>query len=230
MPSKQLVINGKFLLASLEGMPRVGREITTAFDSLLEDDAYSDLSIEILAPKGASKEISLKNIKVLEVGLTKGLVWEQIELPHFLGNRYCLNFTGTAPTIRKHGCVVVHDAQFFSTRQSHTWKSFLLYSVISQTVARRYRNIVTVSDFAKREILEYGVCDRKDISVIHNAADHVLRIRHDSSILKELGLEQGQFMLANSYVHHHKNVRILFEAITAMPNRRIPGRGDIPSR
>jgi hypothetical protein len=61
MKAKSFIINGKFLLASLEGMPRVAREITTAFDELLNEEKYKDISIRILAPKGAHNLISLRN-------------------------------------------------------------------------------------------------------------------------------------------------------------------------
>lgn len=217
MKRKNIVINGKFLMAPLEGMPRVGREITLAFDELIAHQTNSDLSIRILAPKGAKGRIALKNIEVEEVGRSQGLFWEQVEFPHHLGDQYSLNFTATAAVRKRRGCVVVHDAQFFSTRKSHGWKSYVLYGLISKIVSRRYTTIVTVSEYAKREILDYKICDREDIQVIPNGADHVTRRIADNSILEQYELKPGEFMLANSYVHHHKNVRILFEAISQQP-------------
>jgi glycosyltransferase involved in cell wall biosynthesis len=79
-------------------------------------------------------------------------------------------------------------------------------------VARRYRTIVTVSNYARGELLAHGVCQRDDIHVIPNAADHVNRVRVDRRHLKRFGLEPGRYALSNNYVHAHKNVRILFEA------------------
>jgi glycosyltransferase involved in cell wall biosynthesis len=210
-----VIINGKFLLASLEGMPRVGRELTRCFDALVEEPAYRGLDLRIAVPRGAGGEASYKNIAVDEVGRLRGFLWEQVDLPAYLGGRYSLHFTNTAPVLSRRGCVVIHDAQFMSTRASHTLKSFLLYKGVTPLVAKRYRTIVTVSEYSRGELLRYGVCDRPDVHIIPNGADHVLRHRPDAAILDRFGLMPGSFALANSYVHAHKNVPILLEAFAS---------------
>jgi glycosyltransferase involved in cell wall biosynthesis len=217
MRSQEIVINGKFLLASLEGMPRTGREICAAFDQLLEDKRFSSVEMKILAPKGASKEISLRNIPIVEVGRSTGFFWEQVEFAYFLGDRYSLNFTSTAPLARQYGCVVVHDAQFLSAPKSHGWKSSALYRTITPSVARRYRTIIAPSAYAKDEVLRYDVCKRDDINVVHNGGDHVLRREHDRNTLKDLDLIKNDYILAISQVHFHKNLKTVFEAMQKDP-------------
>lgn len=209
---RSIVINGKFLLASLEGMPRVGREICRAFDALLDEEQYAGLDLRLAVPRGGDKITTFRNIKIEVVGRLQGLLWEQIEFPLYAGKRYCLNFTSTAPIFKRHGCVVVHDAQFRSTKQSHDLKSSILYNGITPHVARRYDTIVTASEYAKKEIREYDVCKRDDIHTIPHGADHVLRCSVNREILKKFSLGDGQFALSNSYVWPHKNVRVLLEA------------------
>jgi glycosyltransferase involved in cell wall biosynthesis len=214
---KKIIINGKFLLAALEGMPRVGREITAGFDHLLDHPEYSDISIEILTPKGGHGKASYKNIKIREVGRFNGPFWEQVELPLHTMGAYCLNFTGTAPIIKTKGCVVVHDAQFRSTSQSHSLKSFLLYNMVTTCVSRRYKTVITVSDYAKREIQHYKVTSRDDIHVVPNAVDHVLRFTIDPGVLAKHGLHDRGYALANSYIYAHKNVKTLLDAFAKFP-------------
>jgi glycosyltransferase involved in cell wall biosynthesis len=217
MRSKEIVINGKFLLASLEGMPRTGREICAAFDQLLDDTRFSSVKMKILAPRGASKALSLRNIPIVEVGRSTGFFWEQVEFAYFLGNRYSLNFTSTAPLTKQYGCVVVHDAQFLSVPKSHGWKSSALYRTVTPSVARRYRTIIAPSAYAKDEVLRYEVCRRDDINVVHNGGDHVLRREHDWNTLKDLGLVKDDYILAISQVHFHKNLKTVFEAMEKDP-------------
>jgi len=213
MRQSEIVINGKFLLAALEGMPRTGREICAAFDELLDDSRFSFLKITILAPKGASATCSLRNIPIVEVGRFKGALWEQVEFPYFLGSRYSLNFTSTAPIAKRFGCVVVHDAQFISVPESHGWKSSALYRTVTPSVARRYRTIITPSAYSKEEILRYNLCRRDDINVVHNGGDHVLRRSRDRNTLATLGLVRDDYIVAISQTHFHKNLKTVFQAI-----------------
>jgi glycosyltransferase involved in cell wall biosynthesis len=211
---KKILINGKFLLAALEGMPRVGREITTGFDQLLDCPEYQDITIELVAPKGAALQASYRNIKIIETGRFQGPFWEQVTLPWFAKGTYCLNFTGTAPIVKSNGCVVVHDAQFRSTTRSHSVKSFLLYNLVTTIVSRRYKTIITVSNYAKREIQDFKVTRRSDIHVVPNGVDHVLRFNADPAVLSKYGLSDRGYALANSYIHAHKNVKTLLEAFS----------------
>lgn len=220
----KIVINGKFLLASLEGMPRVGREITTAIDRLVEEPKYSSLDVTLAAPKGGANKINLKNIPVVEIGKGQGLLWEQMEFPLHVGDAYSLNFTGTAPIIRRAGCVVVHDAQFRSTSKSLGWKAYILFNLITPLVSKSYRHIITVSHYAKAEILKYKVTKRNDIRVVYNGVDHFTReaADDDDRIFDKLGIHKGQYALTNSYIHHHKNVRTVLNAFEHhLPNRKL---------
>ena len=217
----QIVINGKFLLASLEGMPRVGRELCDSFDELLAEERYSDIRITIATPRGGADLASYRRIPVVEVGRRSGFAWEQIDFPLYVGRGYSVNFTNTAPVLRRNGCVVVHDAQFMSTRASHTLKSRLLYGGVTPWVARHYKTIVSVSNYARDEMLKFGVCDRNDIHVIHNGVDHILRRESDPATLDRHGLVPNGYLLANGYVHAHKNVGVLLKAL-ASANGRYP--------
>jgi glycosyltransferase involved in cell wall biosynthesis len=210
----KIAINGKFLGAKLEGMPRVGREILRQFDLLVREPRYAGLELVTLAPPGVENP-GLEAIPVRNVGRFQGMVWEQLEFAlHSLGH-YTVNFTGTASVLRRDGLVVIHDAQFFSTPKSHSWKSKYLYSVVTPLVGHAYRDVCTVSDYALREIRQYHVVSRPDVHIVHNAADHMASFTPDEGVIDRLSLRDRPFLLSSSYVQTHKNVRTLLAAYGA---------------
>lgn len=211
----EIVINGKFLLAELEGMPRVAREVTRAMDRLLIAPVYRNIKVTVLAPQGSHCRITLDHIGLEEVGRRTGLLWEQFDLPLALRRRYCINFTNTAPVVGQRGCVVVHDAQFRSSPASHGLRSKILYGVITPIIARRYQRIVSVSHFSRDQIVSYGICDRSDIEVVYNGVDHVLAQPSSNDILAALNVAPGGYILANSSFHAHKNLQTVFDAVAA---------------
>ncbi|MEI5687523.1 glycosyltransferase family 4 protein [Sphingomonas kyungheensis] len=218
----EIVINGKFLLATLEGMPRVAREVTGAIDTLLATPDYRGVTVTLLAPPGGAERITLQRIAVEEVGRHTGLLWEQLDLPRALRGRYCINFTNTAPVVRRSGCVVVHDAQFRSSPASHGLRSKVLYGMITPYVARHYQRLVTVSHFSREQLVRYAVCDRADIEVVPNGIDHVLTQPVSDAVLARFGLTPGGYVLTNSSFHAHKNVQTIFDAVA--PDADLAGR------
>jgi len=209
----EIIINGKFFTAKLEGMPRVARELTRCFDYLVERSEFKDFVLKLAVPKDGCIDLpNFKNIEVHKIGRFSGFLWEQIDFPLFARKNFTFNCTSTAPLILKNGCVIVHDAQFKSTAKSHSLKSFILYNVITTFVINRFKIITTISNYAKKEILEFKVTKRKDILIIPNGIDHLVNVNPDFKILDKLKIKKGAYALSNSYVHAHKNIPILFEA------------------
>lgn len=214
----KVFINGKFYTALLEGMPRVGAELVNAFDILLAEPEFRALEMTLIGPKGIAGSLNFRNIRIREQPALRGFLWEQVAAVLASGTNYLVNFTSTAPVLKRNGCVVVHDAQFRSTPLSHGGRSALLYGLVTPLVAKTYRNVVTISEYAKAELLRYGVTARTDLAVIHNGADHALRWVEDDRVVAENGLRTEPYLLANGVVHHHKNARILFEAARQRPD------------
>ncbi len=214
----QAIINGKFYTASLEGMPRVGREITAALDRLLAQPDRAAIKLTLCVPEGATGFEDLTNIPVETAGRRSGFLWEQIDLPRFARRRRVLNLTSTGPVALSNAVTVVHDAQQYATPRSFHWKHRLLYRTVTPAICRRHGRIVTVSDYAKRQIASFDLCRADKIDVIYNGADHMLRGRPDETILERLGLGHGTYLLCNSYVHDHKNVRVVLEALADRPD------------
>lgn len=215
--TKTVLINGKFYGASLEGMPRVGREITAAMDQLLDGPTWRHMDLRLCTPRETPVSPDLRNIPVEQAGRRRGFLWEQIDLPRHARGKTVLNFTSTGPVLSRRALTVVHDAQQYSTPDSFHWKNRLLYRTVTPAVCRRHERILTVSEFAKQQILHHRLCEAGKIAVVHNAADHMLRIPATRDILDRLRVPTEGFLLCNSYTHAHKNLGTIFEALKSAP-------------
>lgn len=94
---RKIYINGRFLTQKTTGVQRVAEEIVKEIDNLLEDKELSkEFNFIILTPKNVIKNIKLKRIQVQQVGLLKGHLWEQLELPIYSRGDILINFCNTA--------------------------------------------------------------------------------------------------------------------------------------
>jgi glycosyltransferase involved in cell wall biosynthesis len=212
-PTPQLIsVNGKFLLAPTEGMPRVAVQVILAMDRLLaaEPNLSCRYDIELLHPNGATPP-ALQFIRSRVVGQLQGQLWEQIDFPKASRGRIGLNFTSTGPIAKRRCLTVIHDAQMFLTPQSMMPKHRLLYSTVTPTVGHLHTSIVTVSEYSKLQLARF-LMTRGPVRVIHNAGDHIATINSDPAILARLGLQGRRYVLSNAYPHAHKNVPILLAA------------------
>jgi glycosyltransferase involved in cell wall biosynthesis len=208
----RISINGKFLLAATEGMPRVAFQVMMGMDRLMAADPQlaGQYDIELLHPIGAMPP-TLRTIRSRSVGRRQGQLWEQIDFPNSSRGRIGLNFTSTGPIAKRNCLTVIHDAQMFLTPKSMMLKHRLLYSTVTPAAGHRHNAIVTVSEYSKSQLAKFWMT-RGAVRVIHNAADHIETFNSDPAILARLGLTGTKYVLSNGYPHAHKNVQILLAA------------------
>ena len=70
---RKFYINGKLFTASVEGMPRVGRELIREFDFLLDGSEFEGMEITVVIPSQTTEEIKFRNLKVARVGYCQGV-------------------------------------------------------------------------------------------------------------------------------------------------------------
>src|SRR5512143_1788153 len=95
MRGQQYFINGRFLTQRVTGVQRNAYELTKHLLPLLEN-------VSVLVPKDTINEsYDIKNWPLSRCGYSKGVVWEQVELPMYLarqkGSPLLINLTNTAP-------------------------------------------------------------------------------------------------------------------------------------
>jgi glycosyltransferase involved in cell wall biosynthesis len=218
-PGRQLcAINGRFLAAPQTGVQRVAREIAGALATLKrrDDRVVEGLDFELWVPPGlraAAEEIGLP---VREVGRGGGNLWEQLSLPRERPDALLLNLCNMGPLLRKQSVTMIHDAQVFQSPLSYPLAFRLWYRLAQRRLARHHRAILTVSQFSAGELSRLGVTAVPP-HVVHNGADHLLRVPAAERLPSVPGLTRNGYVVGLSSTLAHKNIGLLLRAF-ADPN------------
>ncbi|MEJ9225059.1 glycosyltransferase family 4 protein [Priestia aryabhattai] len=208
-------INGRFLTQKTTGVQRVAEEILKNLDKYIGEHNIKARFI-ILTPKNAIKNLNLKNIEVQKTNFLKGHLWEQVVLPWMTKKSFLINFCNTGPLLKKNQSVFIHDAAIQSAPEGFSKKFIYWYKIMYKLLGSNARNIVTVSNFSKKELVNYYPEMKNKISVVYNGANHVLDIKHDNTILKKHDLVNKDFILAVSSANPNKNFKVIMDAISKM--------------
>lgn len=173
--TKQLVVNGRFLLQNITGVQRVEREILIALDKLAKNGII-DVPELYLPQKGEIIDCpDLHAIKIVRKGKLTGHLWEQLELPNYCKDKVLWCLGNTAPIksmISRETYVVtmVHDLSYKYFPTAYSWKFKLLYSLVIPRVIKYSDKIVTVSNAEKASMIkEYpSLKDNDKFSAIQN--------------------------------------------------------------
>jgi glycosyltransferase involved in cell wall biosynthesis len=198
--SQPVFINGRFLTQNFSGVQRFATEVTLALQKLRPTD------IRLLVPPG---EVAAPIAGSIVTGRLRGQGWEQLELPRRAAGGLLVNLGNTAPLLGRKQIVVIHDAGVFSTPETYPWQLRLWYKAMQKALVLRRTAVVTVSEFARQEIIRNLQARPQDVMVISEGADHIGRIAADEKILRANGLAQGGFVLAVGNLAAHKNLTAL---------------------
>ena len=211
---KRIAINGTFLSEKRTGIYRFAEEIIKALDNQV-----ADLDVRLIVPKNISIPFVLRNIKVVEFGYGKGILWEQTFFALYLWLRCAtaLNLCNVTPLLAPRGFSVIHDVSYKVNPQyfSHLYGKFsrLWHCLNYWVIVHFARHIFSVSEFSKNEILRvYGILPSK-ITVVYNAWQHMLSIEpSDDSVLEKFGLTKKNFFLSLSTIAPNKNLKWILDA------------------
>ena len=162
--------------------------------------------IQLLVPAGT---VAAPTAGCIELGRLRGHAWEQFELSRHTAGGLLLNLGNTAPLLSRRQIVVIHDAGVFSTPETYPRQLRLWYKAMQKVLVLRRTPLVTVSEFARQEIIQFLRARPEDVSVVSEGADHIGRIEADDAILVANGLEAGSYVLAVGNLAAHKNLSAL---------------------
>lgn len=215
---KPIIFNGKFLTVAPTGVHRVAEELIHAFERLMIGrQAEGTLpDVTVVAPTTVGRKPSFSLIRVIKRGFASGLPrefpWEQINLPWIARNALLVNLCNMGPVLHFDSLTMIHDAQVYLTPASYSLSFRLLYRLIQPLLGRNSRQILTVSEYSKQQLISHGIAPAEKITVIYNGCDHVLAHAPAHSFVAASGLDEGRYVLALSSTQSHKNIRILLEA------------------
>lgn len=211
--NKTIIFNGRFLSAPAAGVQRVAEELVRAVDRRVASEDAASTEWELYAPPDAKRHPALQAIRFKQGGVRTGIGWEQLDFPSQTKRRgFLINLCNVGPLSARNAVVMIHDAQVYTTPKSYSRGFRLFYRFLQPLLAKRYRKVLTVSEFSKRELVEHGVAPESKIVVVHNGVDHILSYEPDISVLDTLGLEPRSYVLSLANTQSHKNIRILIEA------------------
>ncbi len=211
----QIFLNGRFLTMPLTGVQRTAYELVTALDQLIEENNIDGQYYEfILIYSGAIiNPIQLKHITLLQKGILKGNLWEQLELPVYTTGKLLISMCTIAPLLKRKQMVIVHDASFVVNPQYFSKAFRTWYQQAIPLLARRSRHMITVSQFSRHELVKHSGFNSDKTSVIYNAADHILNYEEPDEAFKEKINRLKPYCLAVSSLGANKNFKGLSEAI-----------------
>jgi glycosyltransferase involved in cell wall biosynthesis len=211
-----IVINGKFLSARPTGVHRVAASLIEHMDRMIaEDDSEAARRWSLLCPKDAEAPLTLGAIERRPVGRLTWQPWEQLELPRASKAAVLVNLCNLAPLSHRRSVTMIHDAQVFLSPQSYSAPFRTWYQFALPRIGARAARIVTVSEFSRERLVEFGVAPREKIVVVPNGVDHLQAVASDRNILLRLGVRPESYVLAAAGAQKHKNIRLLFQAFTA---------------
>lgn len=213
-----IYINGRFLTQSITGVQRYACELVKKLDELIETDvAGIKNQYTIICPQNIVYELNLKKIKFKKIGFLKGHLWEQIELPLYTRDGFLINLCNVAPLMKTNQIVTIHDVAVYACPQGFSKMFRWWYKIILFVLGKTLKNIVTVSEFSKQELIKYRKINANRIHVIYSGMEHILSITPEGHVLKEYNLKDKNFIFAVSSMNHNKNFKMVIKAAKLNP-------------
>ena len=200
---KTIYVNARFLTQKITGVQRYAIEI---FLELIKKNC----NLVFLSPSGIIHKELEKIFKPKIIGVNRGVLWEQVDLPVFLWLKkspLLISLGNVAPAMYKNVILCHHDISYIRYPESISKKASLWYKIISPFVIKRCRSLITVSEFSKKDISKYYGLEMQDIEVIYNSASHMKRVE------KKKGEREKYFLMVSS-INSHKNIDFVLQSFS----------------
>lgn len=215
---KKIYINGRFLTQNITGIQRYAIEIVKALDKYLNYNKLNDeYKFEVVCPKNIKQNLNLKNIEIKKIGNLKGHLWEQIELPLYVKNKFLFNFCNCAPLVKKNQIVTIHDVAVCDVPYAYSKFFRIWYKFMYKVLTARLKKIFTVSEFSKKRLNKYFNIPLERVEVTYNGIDHIKNIKPDENIFSRFSIEKNNYVLAVSSLNPSKNFKLILETAKISP-------------
>jgi glycosyltransferase involved in cell wall biosynthesis len=200
---KEILVDARFLTQPLTGIQRYAIELSLRLKQI-------DGSIRFVCPRDVIQRDIFERLEAEVIGSHTRFLWSQIDLPMYLkkqNNPLLVNFDSAgAPVFYRKKIVTLHDITCRRYPQSYSRKLRLLHHLLDSIVLKNSLEIITVSNFSKKEIVGYFKNLRKDPYVIYSAADSKFQMNKKQDNISE------PYLLAVASQAYHKNITRLIIA------------------
>lgn len=213
------------------GMDVVAVEIIKSLQKLDKDNEYI-----IYASPNADSSYSISETSNFKIKFVKGFTyfdWEQISLPlqakkDKLDLLHCTSNTaplwGPVPTL-----VTIHDIIYLEKREypvNVNWYQRLgnyYRSIVVPGVVARSEQIITVSEFEKKNLLSHFELDDSKVKVVSNGVNEVFRKVYDKEVLNKV---KEKYRLPEKFIFYmgntepRKNLRNMLKAYSILTQKQ----------
>jgi glycosyltransferase involved in cell wall biosynthesis len=216
----KILINGYFLCRTLTGIERYAFEITKRLDTISRPD-----EISIIVPTDCPNIPCYKNIKIIKhKKKIPHILWQFITLQFFLltHKQYMILDFGNTGLPFAPGIVFLHDiyCEFFPedfcgfrdklVRLYNRWQYRL--------IAKKAKQIVTVSHFSQNQIAQTYHINPERISVIYSSWNHFRTVSPDYSVFMNFPALQNPFYFSLGSLSKRKNISWIIQYAAAHPD------------
>lgn len=211
-PPHQLHVNGTWLAHSSSPHRRYAVEMTRAlaaagrFDLILHAPADADTD---LCATLAGGHVEIRQSRFA------GRMFEQVWLPVVTAGRLLLNFTGTAPVLKRRQLVTMHDATPFRLPQEFDRSFVLVHGLVYRWLGRVAAGLATESVYSAHELSDVLHIDVERFIVAGGAAD---ALREVGAVQPELPIFGDHYLVIGTAAEH-ENIRSAVATMVASGRR-----------
>lgn len=218
-------INGYFLKDNyFVGLHRFSYEILIRLDKIIKDE-----DITLLIPDNIKKRLSFNNIKILELKIPKGKnmdYWKKVIYPKYVidHNGISIDLAFAQQTKKIDICGIFDCISFLYPQNFPTFKNKIsrLFNLRRISISgKKSKVIVTLSNSAKKEILNTLKLNERKIKIVGCGWEHIMSINEDKTIFskmpKEIVSNGYYFSLGSKY--YHKNINWILKMAEKNPHK-----------
>ena len=214
----------KIVIDARESGTSTGRYIDKLIEYLHKLDSEFDFTILTKQTRADHLKSIAPNFEVLESDCKEFTFEEQLSFLKQLKslNANLVHFGATHQPVLYNGRAVttIHDlttARFKNPAKNRLVFNFkqAVYKWVVKRVAKKSVHIIVPSHFVKRDVAQYAKIDPRKISVIYDAADHIV-----TSAQPLPGLAPQSYIMYVGRPLPHKNLKRLMEAYSIIRNTR----------
>jgi glycosyltransferase involved in cell wall biosynthesis len=169
-----------------------------------------------------------------------GHAWEQVALPLKTRGDILYSPANLAPLTSRRNVVVIHDAAALRHPEAYS-RAYVAYQrLVLPAIATRARLVITVSEFAKQELVELLGASPEHVTVIPGGVDERFRPKIDPMPARRAHALNEPYVLAVGTVSARKNLGVLGPAALKLREQGIELvlagsdrgylRGDVPAQ
>lgn len=197
----KVYLNARFAGQKVTGVGRLAEEISARLLPLLARDER--FQAVVLAPgRPLSPQASV--------------LWEQLVVPLRARGGFLVSLANTGPLALRRQLVVVCDASVFAVPENYSPLFRAWYRLALNVLLRRAEQVVTISEFSRRELARYCRVPESRIEVIPCGADHIDAVTADDAFPARAGLVRGRYVLAVGTPSRAKNLSVLGAAMESV--------------